>query len=140
MNNTITIQINKNTKNIPKKEDFINWITKSTKKKTNITIKIVNKKEITFLNKKYKNKKKETNVLAFKYQNKKLYITGDIILCSTVIKNEAKKNKINELLHWCHMTIHGLLHLLNYSHNTKETATKMHNKEKKLINSIFNKK
>ncbi|HFL8824296.1 MAG TPA: rRNA maturation RNase YbeY [Candidatus Azoamicus sp. OHIO1] len=137
MKTIVNIQITKKLQDIPNKNEFYNWIRNTTKKAFNITIKIVSKKEITFLNKKYKNKNTETNVLTFKYEANTNLIIGDIILCANVINKEAEKLKINKLLHWSHMTIHGTLHLLNYTHESLADTINMKNLEIKIIKSIF---
>ena len=78
------------------------------KKHININIIITNKNNIKSLNKKYRHKKKATDILTFKdIINKKIY--ADILICKKIM-NERNKN-LNKAI------IHGILHLLNYTHN-----------------------
>ena len=88
----LLVNIKKNKKKAPKLKYFYKWIKYFNKNNFIIlNIKIVNIKEITYLNKKYKKKNKETNVLTFNLNfNKNKNIIGDIVFCNSIIKKEAK--------------------------------------------------
>src|SRR3990167_4471769 len=103
-------------------------------KAAEITIRIVDKKEMTQLNKKFRNKKGPTNVLSFPiFLSKDIKFNipplGDIIICSEVIHKEAtEQNKLPEA-HYAHMVVHGIFHLLGYNHERNEEAHKMESLE-----------
>ncbi|VFP88559.1 Endoribonuclease YbeY [Buchnera aphidicola (Cinara piceae)] len=127
----------------PKKKYFLLWLKEIFKnKKIEITIRLVNIKEIQFLNKKYRNKNLPTNVLSFqstKQINIKknfFFYIGDIILCASYINKEAACFKKNILEYWAHMSIHSALHLLNYKHDTYQDKKKMENIEKKIMKKL----
>lgn len=71
------------------------------------------------LNKKYRKKDKATNVLSFALTKN----SGELILCPTVIKVQAKDKNKNfgkkypELLQY--LVIHGMLHLKGYQHSSR---------------------
>ncbi|MBU6414677.1 rRNA maturation RNase YbeY [Patescibacteria group bacterium] len=72
----------------------------------------ISAKESRRLNRLYRKKNKPTNVLSFRYG--KDY--GEILLCSEVIKKEAKQagNSQNKQMTW--MLIHAMLHLGGVHH------------------------
>lgn len=115
----------------PKKEDFEIWlkkILKNKKKIYEITIRIVDKTEIQAINLKYRGKKKPTNILSFAYsENEKnnVIFLGDLIICNTILQEEAKIQKKILKSHWAHIIIHGTLHLLGYSHENHIQQKKM---------------
>lgn len=115
----------------PKKKDFEIWlkkILKNKKKIYEITIRIVGKTEIQEINLKYRGKKKPTNILSFTYsENKKnnVIFLGDLIICNTILQEEAKIQKKILKAHWAHIIIHGTLHLLGYSHENYIQQKKM---------------
>ncbi|MGD6858629.1 MAG: rRNA maturation RNase YbeY [Enterobacteriaceae bacterium] len=105
-----------------------------------ITIRMVEKKEIKYLNKKYRKMNYATNILSFHY-NKSLnksskYIFGDLILCPYVIYKESLNNKIYIFEYYMHIIVHGLLHLFGYDHYSQKDANLMEFTEKKIIKMI----
>ncbi|CAL4322370.1 rRNA maturation RNase YbeY [Buchnera aphidicola] len=128
----VYIQISCKKKNIPHKKTFKKWIYSTIKKNVSnaiITIYIVKKKKMIELNKKYRNIKKNTNILSFNLgKNKKKnqnVLIGDLVICKKKVEKEAKKYKLKLTARWAHLTIHGILHLLNYKHNTIKNYKKM---------------
>ena|SRR3989344_7838876 len=67
------------------------------------------------LNKKYRKKDKATNVLSFALRKNE----GELVLCKTLIKKEAK-NQNRNLKEWLtFLVIHGMLHLKGLEHGEK---------------------
>jgi probable rRNA maturation factor len=84
--------------------------------------------EIQDLNKQYRNKDKATNVLSFPVQlpeEVNVNLLGDIVLCPSVIKQEAEQQSKSEESHWAHMVVHGMLHLQGYDHIKEDDAEEM---------------
>ena len=76
----------------------------------------------------YKGKKKVANVLSFPFTDNqgkpmKEFGLGEIVLCKSVIAKDAKKYGITVKNALAFMMVHGILHLVGYSH------TAMQNKE-----------
>ncbi|MCW5196353.1 rRNA maturation RNase YbeY [Buchnera aphidicola (Pemphigus obesinymphae)] len=115
----------------PEKKDFEIWlkkILKDKKKMYEITIRIVDKTEIQEMNLKYRGKKKPTNILSFTYsenEKKSVIFLGDLIICNTILQEEAKIQKKLLKSHWAHIIIHGTLHLLGYNHENHIQQKKM---------------
>lgn len=144
----LELQIATNVKTLPHPSQFKEWVRvvfsndlEELKNFTNLelTIRIVDKQEIIDLNTRYRNKNVPTNVLSFPgYIEEKFdyHVLGDIVVCATVIEEEAKQQNKELLEHWAHMVIHGILHLLGYDHQNIIDANKMENLEVNLLNQI----
>ncbi|XBC37542.1 MAG: rRNA maturation RNase YbeY [Buchnera aphidicola (Meitanaphis microgallis)] len=126
----------------PKKLQYLKWVKacfKKTQSNFEITIRIVKKSEIKFLNKKYRYKNKTTNILSFPSTIHKIIkssFIGDLVICGDIIKEEAKKNKKKIESHWAHIVIHGTLHLLGYDHKNYYDFKKMKKMEIKIMLSL----
>lgn len=101
-------------------------------KNSYLEIYFINKEEIKALNKVYKNKNKETNILSFPYFGKVprpdlkgRKFLGEIFLSPSFIKE--RKEDIS------YLTIHGVLHILGYTHSNKKNAIIMNKKEKEVL-------
>ena len=127
----ICIQDTLHKKKVLKLKDCKLWLNTIFKKDSNITIRIVGKKESESLNYNYRNQKKPTDVLSFMLSENPLI--GDIVLCHPLIKNEAKSQNKKIRDHYAHLLIHGYLHLLGYSHEKQSDADKMERKEIQIL-------
>ncbi|GAK43804.1 conserved protein [Tepidicaulis marinus] len=94
------------------------------------------------LNRKFRGKDKPTNVLsfpappspspAFAGQEAGL-VLGDIVFgFETVMREAAEQNKTFDA-HMQHLAVHGLLHLLDYDHQSDEEAGTMENYERQIL-------
>jgi len=99
--------------------------------------------EIQQLNKQYRDKDKATNVLSFPMQSPEevdVSLLGDIVLCASVIKQEAsllsKRQSKTGLSHWAHMVVHGMLHLQGYDHIKNDDAEEMEMLEINILNQL----
>ena len=105
-----------------------------------ISVLLTNDEEIRELNKKYRNIDKPTNVLSFSITSNttvnELRMIGDIVISREKILSEAKDQNKTFNDHLAHIVIHGFLHLLNFTHDSKEDSTIMENKEVELLNMI----
>lgn len=85
-------------------------------KEYDLSIVLVNKATSQKINRTYRNKNNPTNILSFQLTKK----SGEIILCPSVIKFEAK-NKFNRSFEefFNFLVIHGLLHLKGMQHSSR---------------------
>ena len=89
------------------------------KKELELSIVLVGQGRIRELNRKYRRKNKATDVLSFQYND-----SGEVVICLSVLKKNAKKFKSTFKKELSRVLIHGILHILGYSHITmknKET-------------------
>jgi len=116
------------------------------KDKVEVSISLVGEKRIQELNEKYRNKNKSTNVLSFPMQEKleignwKLEIDkdiGDIFVCLSIAKKEAKREDIDIKEKLMQLAVHGFLHLSGYDHERSEKdAKKMLELERSILDKI----
>lgn len=106
-----------------------------------LTLRIVNKDEMTTLNSTYRHKNKPTNVLSFPFEMPAdveidTPILGDIVICAEVIKEEANQQNKSIDAHWAHMIVHGILHLLGYDHENDADAEVMEKEEIAILKGL----
>lgn len=117
------------------------WATRAIETQTDcaeITLRLVNRDEVTQLNHLYRKQNKATNVLAFP-SNIPDHITedvpflGDVIICPAVLHDESITLNKPLIAHWALIVVHGVLHLLGYDHINDDDATVMQTLEIKLL-------
>lgn len=85
-----------------------------------IAIVSVNERKSAELNRHYRGKNKPANVLSFRYGPE----YGEIIICSEVIRRDAKKAGRPYRLEVKRMIAHGLLHLAGLHHEQSKQLRK----------------
>ena len=108
-----------------------------------MSVRIVEESEITDLNRTYRGKNKATNVLSFPFDippglpaEESEGELGDVIVCASVVEQEAREQHKTSEAHWAHMIIHGTLHLLGYDHETEAEAQQMESLEKAVMHEL----
>ncbi|OIQ95336.1 endoribonuclease YbeY [mine drainage metagenome] len=131
----ITIQYASNQSQLPTKSQFKKWAKAALRVDTSVTIRIVDEAEGRELNNSYRGKDYATNVLTFPLTEEP-YLMGDIIICAPVVEAEAKaQSKLLEA-HYAHLTVHGILHLHGYDHETEAQAELMEGIETAIITKL----
>jgi len=131
---------------------FFDKILKTTAKELKIkdnfslSVNLVGEKKIQELNKKYRHKNKPTDVLSFplneklEIRNLKLEIdkdVGDIFVCLSIAKKEAKRENVSIKEKLAQLTVHGFLHLNGYDHEKSVAgAKKMFKLESRILEEI----
>ena len=85
-----------------------------------LSVLLTNDAFIKQLNYKWRGINNPTNILSFPINNNikiKKFILGDIVLSYQTIYKESYQNKISFKNHLLHLLVHGILHLLGYTHN-----------------------
>lgn len=108
-----------------------------------VNLRLSSDKDIHALNKQFRGMDKPTNVLTFANldyagfaQSSDLFGSielGDIIISYETMKAEAAMENITLRDHYCHLLIHGLLHILGYDHIEKSDAEIMENAEVEIL-------
>ena len=103
-----------------------------------ISIALVDDAASRALNREHRAKDTPTNVLSFALEpvadgDDRPHLLGDVILaCETVCREAAEQDKpIAD--HFCHLVIHGVLHLRGYDHETERDAETMERLETDLL-------
>lgn len=129
---------------LPKLEVIEQWIRHTISKFQNnaeISLRIVDNKEIQTLNERYRHKDSPTNVLAFPAELPKgvvleHHLLGDIVIASNIVKKEAREQNKSYQAHFAHMVVHGALHLLGFDHKNNEDAEIMESHEINILNEL----
>ena len=111
----------------------------SSNNEISISFLLTSNSEIKLLNQRYRNKNKPTNVLSFPMNEKienKNYL-GDVVIACEKIIDESYEQNIKKYKYLSKMTIHGVLHLLGYKHDTDRQFNKMHLIEKNILEEIY---
>jgi probable rRNA maturation factor len=120
----LTLQIVSESNDIPSKAQFKAWAKAALRVETHVTIRVVDAEEGRMLNSTYRGKDYATNVLTFPLTEEP-YLMGDIIICAPIVEDEAKAQNKSLVAHYAHLTVHGVLHLHGYDHETEEQAALM---------------
>lgn len=98
-------------------------------KDSEITLRMVESEEIHELNKTYRHVDKPTNILSFPFELPEgiddMPLLGDLVVCRDVLVKEAKEQQKTLEEHFCHLIIHGCLHLIGYDHIEDDEAEQM---------------
>lgn len=97
------------------------------KKPYHFSVLVCNDTHIQNLNKTYRHKDKPTNILSFPDGTEEDGVThlGDLIISHETMQRESRDMGISSSDHWCHLIIHGILHLLGHDHEDEDEAEEM---------------
>jgi probable rRNA maturation factor len=126
---SLSVQYASMEEGIPQRQKFRRWVSASLEGPAQITIRIVDLEEGQHLNREFRGKDYATNVLTFVYEKG----SGDIVICAPVIRREALEQKKSIESHYAHMTVHGILHLQGYDHESEMDAAIMEPKEQAIM-------
>ena len=122
-------------KEIPTSIQFRKWLKAGLKQDAEITLRIVEEIEGRRYNRDFRGKDYATNVLTFVYESTPP-LSGDIVLCATVIEKEANQQHKGLLAHYAHLTVHSALHMQGYMHESHKNAAIMEQLETKIITRL----
>jgi len=97
-----------------------------------MALQIVSAPRMRSLNRRYRGKDKPTNVLSFPANaapGVRPRPLGDVLICPTVLRREARAQGKSEQAHWAHLVVHGTLHLVGYDHDRDRAAARMERRE-----------
>jgi len=104
-----------------------------------MSVRLVNREEIRLLNRDYRQLDSATNVLSFPageisgLPTEVAQSLGDVVVCASVVSDEAAEQGKSVDAHWAHMLVHGTLHLLGYDHQTAADAAEMESLEARIL-------
>jgi probable rRNA maturation factor len=146
MSNNIEINIqNESTRSpIPRKKLLKKWLLAALGAQVEmaqITLRFVDAEEGQTLNREYRQKDYATNVLTFTFnddlpQIEGMPLLGDLVFCGSVIEREAQEQNKPLLAHYCHMVVHGTLHLQGFDHIEDDEAETMETLETQIVMSL----
>lgn len=133
--------------NLYQNYDYLNEVINHTlevmdAKESIFTIIFVTKEEIHELNKQYRGVDRVTDVISFALEDAHdvslsvIRVLGDIYICIDRMKEQAIEYNHSETRELSFLTVHGLLHLLGYDHQTKEEEEVMFNLQRKILSDL----
>ncbi|MGQ0442970.1 MAG: rRNA maturation RNase YbeY [Methylophilaceae bacterium] len=131
----LNVQIASQLANLPGKAQFKMWAKAALRVDTEVTIRVVDETEGYALNHAYRGKPNATNVLTFPLAETP-HLMGDIVLCAPIVAEEAKVQNKTLVAHFAHLTVHGMLHLHGYDHETEAQAELMESLEVTILQKL----
>ncbi len=110
-----------------------------------LSLLLVDDREIRELNHRFLGRDRPTNVLAFsmregEYSSLHPNLLGDLVISIETAKRQSKQTDLNEMEMLILLLIHGILHLIGYEHERgKKEAREMATKQKELFHMIIGK-
>lgn len=105
-----------------------------------LSILLTDDARIRLLNRDYRGKDKPTNVLSFPAGDEDVVgrprLLGDVALALETIEREAAAQSKSLADHVSHLTVHGVLHLLGYDHETESQANAMEALETEILRGL----
>jgi probable rRNA maturation factor len=138
----LELQIASEAQTLPHPSQFREWVGGTLADRLDdaeLTIRIVDVEEMSELNSTYRKKIGPTNVLSFPADvdpQFEMALLGDVVICASVVQQEASDANIELLAHWAHMVVHGTLHLLGYDHIQEDEAAIMEALEEQILTSL----
>ena len=140
----VDVQVASDAAGLPTDEEIRDRVTRAVRAvdpaaDVEVSVRIVDEPEMRNLNRDYRGKDKATNVLAFPAGDAAFVppgerpLLGDIVVCASVVAREAGEQGKPLDHQWCHMLVHGTLHLLGYDHIGEEQADKMEALERRIL-------
>jgi probable rRNA maturation factor len=92
---------------------------------------------VSELNARFRGQDKPTNVLSFPAaRHDGADASGDIIIAYETLRREAAEEGKDALHHLAHLTVHGLLHLAGFDHESDADAERMETLERHILHSL----
>jgi probable rRNA maturation factor len=136
----VNVESHVDPKGIPDHRMFEKWVRAALygrrSKRKQVNIQLFDPVQAREINKTFTGKDYATNVLSFPYEplpGEKTAVLGDIVICPAVVANEAEEQKKRVRDHFAHLTVHGVLHLLGFDHQTEKDAKRMEDQERLVL-------
>ena len=112
-------------------------------KQYDVNVCLSNDEEVHLLNREFRGMDKPTNVLSFaniddeefwdSLSDEDEVELGEIILAYDTLVKEAEVKNISVYAHYCHLLVHGFLHLLGFDHQEDADAEEMEGLETEIL-------
>lgn len=126
-------------------EQLLNYIAriKQIPKQAEVSLAFITNEEMKILNKTYRHINKPTDVLSFPYTEfdweinqfaqQPSFILGEIIVSINQAEAQAEAYNHSIMRELAFLIVHGFLHLVGYTHDTKETEREMFALQEKIL-------
>jgi probable rRNA maturation factor len=125
---------------VPAPRSFEHWVREALRGhrqvRRQVNIVLFDERAARELNRQYRGRDYATNVLSWPYApapREKTGLLGDLAICPAVVAREAVDQGKPLRDHYAHLTVHGVLHLLGYDHETPREASRMERIECRIL-------
>lgn len=136
----VFVQYRAGRKGVPTARSFGCWVRAALgarrRSRQQVNIVLFDESSAREMNRRYRGKNYATNVLSWPYEpapREKTGLLGDLVICPAVVAREAADQGKPLRDHYAHLTIHGVLHLLGYDHETAREADRMERLERRIL-------
>jgi probable rRNA maturation factor len=127
-------------KGVPTAASFERWVRAALRGRhqgrRQVNIGLFDETEARALNRRDRGRDYATNILSYAHEplpGEKSRLLGDLAICPAVVRREAGNQGKPLRDHYAHLTIHGVLHLLGYDHETDAQAEQMETLERRIL-------
>ena len=120
---------------LPRPATLRRWVRAAVGGDATVTLRFVGRREGQTLNALYRGKEYATNVLAFVY-DEATPVSADVVLCTPVLRQEARDQRKPLADHCAHLVVHGVLHLQGYDHDNARAARRMEARETAILATL----
>ncbi len=139
----VFVQYRAGRKGVPTSRSFECWVREALRGRRRgrqqVNIVLFDERAARELNRQYRGKNYATNVLSWPYEpapREKTGLLGDLVICPAVVAREASEQGKPLRDHYAHLTVHGVLHLLGYDHETPLEAGRMERLERRILSGL----
>jgi probable rRNA maturation factor len=140
----IEVQVACEASDLPEAEVVRGWVTAALEPKNSdrgLLVRLVTGEEMRSLNHRFRGFDKTTNVLSFPWDPPPGVGAGqgglgDLVVCVSVVREEARRQNKALMAHYAHMIVHGTLHLQGYDHGTADQAGRMESLETQILEDL----
>jgi probable rRNA maturation factor len=125
---------------IPQEQQFCAWAQAACDvDQVSVVIRVVDAAESAQFNQQFRGKAGPTNVLSFPYDpapGLPADYLGDLLICASLVEQEAQEQGKTSTAHWAHLVVHGMLHLQGFDHQNEAEAELMENREIAILHGL----
>jgi len=136
----VFVQYRAGRKGVPAARSFECWVREALRGRRGgrrqVNIVLFDESGARALNRQYRGRNYATNVLSWPYEpapREKSGLLGDLVICPAVVAREAADQGKPLRDHYAHLTVHGVLHLAGYDHETPRDAVRMERLERRIL-------
>jgi probable rRNA maturation factor len=137
---TVFVQNRVGRKGVPATSSFERWVRATLRGRhqgrRQVNIALLDESEGRDLNHRFRGKNFATNILSFACDplpHQRPVLLGDLAICAPVVAREATEQGKPLRDHYAHLTVHGVLHLLGFDHESAADAARMEDIERRIL-------
>ncbi len=120
---------------LPVRATLRRWVQLAQERPSDLTLAFLGEAKARRLNREFRGRDYATNVLTFTFHSRPR-VVADIVLCTPVVRREARARGLTLRAHLAHLVIHGVLHAHGYDHERDAEAARMQRREVELLGAL----